>query len=71
MTYKRQNNTAKLETVVNKLRELGKPAIEKLADMMKREQIIADDISKILVLIGEPAIDALIPLLGDISEKSS
>lgn len=69
VVYRRLNNPEKLKTTINKLQELGKPAIGKLSEMMKHEPIIADDISKILVLIGEPTVDVLIPLLADSSEK--
>ena len=67
-TYNRQNKTQKLEATVGKLRELGKPAMDKLVDIMKREQNMAEDMANVLTLVGKPAIDTLVPVLGNTTE---
>ena len=66
--YNRQSKTQKLEATVGKIRELGKPAIEKTVDIMRHEQNLAEDMAKVLILVGEPATGALVPLLGDTTE---
>lgn len=68
VVYNRQNRTQKLEAAVGKLRELGKPAMDKLVSIMMYEQNMAEDMVKVLTLAGEPAIDTLVPVLGNATE---
>ena len=51
--YSRQDKAEKLETTAGKLRDLGKPAMDKLGTMVKDEPNLAEDVTKVLVAIGE------------------
>jgi HEAT repeat protein len=68
-TYSRLGKTEKLETTAAKLRELGKPAMEKLVSIMKYELNMAQDMAEVLVVVGEPAVDALVSALGDATAR--
>ena len=63
--YNRRGKTQKLETTAGKLRELGKPAMDKLVSIMKYKSNMAEDMAELLVVVGEPAVDVLVPILGD------
>ena len=67
--YSRQDKAQKLETAAVKLRSIGKPAADNLVNMMKYELNLAEDAAEVLVAIGESAVDALIPVLGDATER--
>lgn len=67
--YSRQDKAQKLEAAAGKLRGMGKPAADKLINMMKYELNMAEDVAKVLAAIGESAVDTLIPVLGDATER--
>lgn len=69
VVYSRQDKTQKLESVAGKLRDLGKPSVNKLVSMMKYELNMTEDVAKVLPIVGEPAVDILIPVLGDATER--
>ncbi|MFC1712721.1 HEAT repeat domain-containing protein [Candidatus Poribacteria bacterium] len=69
VVYSRLDKTQELDTQAEKLRNLGKPAMDKLASMMKYELNMAEDTAKVLAAVGEPAVEALIPVLGDATER--
>ncbi len=69
IVYSRLDKTQKLETTAGKLRELGKPAMDELVSMIKYELNMAEDVAKVLSIVGEPAVDILIPVLGDATER--
>ena len=69
IVYSRLDKTQRLETTAGKLRELGKPAMDELVSMMKYELNMAEDAAEVLSIVGEPAVDVLIPVLGDATER--
>ena len=69
VVYSRQDKTQKLEPAAGKLRDLGKPAMDKLASMMKYELNMTEDAAEVLSIVGEPAVDILIPVLGDAAQR--
>ena len=69
VVYDRQDKIQKLGAQAGKLRDLGKPAMDELVSMMKYELNMAEDAAEVLSIVGEPAVDTLIPVLGDATER--
>ena len=69
IVYSRLDKTQRLEATAEKLRELGKPAMDELVRMMKYELNMAEDVAKVLSIVGEKAVDTLIPILGDATQR--
>ena len=66
--YNRQGKTQNLEALAGKLREVGKPAMDKLVSIMY-ETNMAEDMAETLVLAGEQAVDPVVSILGDPNES--
>jgi len=67
--YNRQRKTQKLGMAAGKLRDMGKPAVDKLISIMRYEPNMAEDMAEVLAIVGEQAVGSLIPAMGDATER--